>query len=435
MTNNNMANGDVVNTPAENGVVFDANSGISREEQREILDSINRITEKNRSSFSGAAREFKASKKGVLFPIAVNAAAVLILAGGFFIISALHGRAEIRLRGGTKVFNTAERALISEIRKETSLQIEAKENEIAQIISKMEDVDARLQELYSGSMTADRTTAEENLKKLHAEYSVTLAGLRDERARILENARAREAGLYAQLEERTREISALSGESEAALNSARSEIERLRTEQEKAAAVEAQLGAYFQITSEQIRSGLLTAAGDTLKSMRSFLNTPAFQNLRAFQAKKDVYARSITVLEAMVEEARRSPEAFAAAEQTPGDDPGEALEELLTKNAQLVQTIAELNQRLQSAGSQGSGVTRRLTELENSSASLQSSLSARNETIASLESRNTDLSQSLSARDNTIRELRAQNTAQEERISNLDTQLSSLRQALQALSQ
>jgi chromosome segregation ATPase len=448
MTNNNpgesgggaLSDGGVPSesgAPSDSGVVFDANSGISREEQREILDGINRIAEKNRRSLSGTARSFKASKKGGLFPIAVNAAVALILAGGFFAMSSLHDREEIRLREGTKVFNSAERALISEIRKETSLQIEAKENEMFQIISKMEDVDARLRELYSNNMelSSDQLAAEGNLKRLQDEYRLNLAGLRDDRSRILENARVREAGLYAQLEERSREISALSERSEAALSSARGELERLRTEEEKAAAIEAQLGAFFQLSGDQIRSGLFAEAGDTLKIMRVFLNTPAFQGFRSVQARKELYTQSITALETMLEEARRNQEALTAAGKTPAEDSYGALEELLAKNAQLEQTIAGLNQSLQSAGSHGSGLTRRLTELERSAAALQTSLSAREQTIASLESNNTNLSQTLSTQDNTIRELRTQNAAQEERISSLDTQLTSLRQALQALSQ
>ena len=430
----------------DNGVVFDANSGISHEEQREILDGINSIAEKNRRSLSGATagRSFKAVKNGGLFPVTVNVLAVVFLAGGFFLISSLHGREDVRIREGKRVFNTAERALISEIRKETSIQIEAKENEISQIVSKMDDVDAQLADLYSSNreLTAEQRAAEENLKKMQEEYRLSLASLQDDRSRILESARVREAGLYAQLEERNREITALSEKSEAALSLAHSELDKLRTEQEKAAAVEAQLASYFQAASELIRKGQLVEAGDTLKTMRSFLNTPAFQGFRSIQARKDVYARSITALEAMVEEARKNQEALAAAGKIPDGESDKALQELAAKNADLEKTIAGLNQSLQALSSQGSGTATRLVELENSTATLQtlnttleSNLMAREQTIASLESENKNLNQTVAARNEAIRELQTQKADQEVRIESLDTQLSSLRQALQALSQ
>ncbi len=443
MTSNDTAfTGDSV--PAAGEIKFDEKSGISLEEQKEILAGINGIAEKNRRSLSGVstARSFKAKKNGGLFPIVVNVAAALILAGGFFLMYFFHSREEIQIREGTKVFNTAERALIEEIRKETSLRIEEKENEISLIVSKMEDIDSQLRNLYSSNMelTAEQIAAEESLKQLQEEYGVTLATLRDDRSRILESARAREASLYAQLEEQAREINEISETSEAALNRARAEMQRLNSEYEKAAALDAQLRAGFQVTGEQINGGNFADATNTLETLRQFLNTSDFQGLRSIQARKEIYIQTITVLESMIEEAVADKEALAAVGA--GDISVQEVEELRAENTRLSENVDSLNRTLATANSQGSDTARRLTELENSAAALRTrnnaletraqqrdaDIAAKDETIAGLESQNTELTQTITAKDETIRTL-------EEDKTSLDTQLTSLRQALQALSQ
>jgi len=79
-------------------IVFDAASGISVEEQKEILYRINGITENNRRLLSqglknekggkkrGAKTVIKAKKTGAFFPMAINIAAVIVLCGGAFLL-------------------------------------------------------------------------------------------------------------------------------------------------------------------------------------------------------------------------------------------------------------------------------------------------------------------------------------------------------------
>ncbi|MDR1586744.1 MAG: hypothetical protein LBS57_04745 [Treponema sp.] len=428
------------------GIAFDANSGISEEEQREILAAINRIAEKNRRSLSagaaaaGKGQRFRAKKKGGLFPILVNAAAVVFLAGGFFLLSSLHGREEISVREGNRVYNSAERALIEEIRRETSTKIEAKENEISQISSQLEGIDAELRELYSSNeeLTVEQKAAEENLRRLQEEYRSSLAALQDERSRILEASRARETVLQAQLEERTREFAAAAEQSRAALSSAQSELEKLGSEQEKAALVESQLAAYFAAVNDQIRGGRFAEASDTLKTMHTFLNTPAFSGLRSIQTRKDLYARAITSIEGIVEEALR----LEAGGGLPSEDAEKSLAELQEKNAQLEETVAGLNRTVAAFSSQGSDLGRRLGELEESAAALRSLNAAleqgaaeKDSAISALQSQNAGLTQTAAANEAAIEELRTQNAAQAEENAGLNAQLTSLRDAIRALSQ
>jgi len=93
------------------GIVFDAKSGISEEEQREILAKINNIAEKNRLSLSegeGKSKKtrFKAKKSGGRFPVIVNIIAFSALAAGLLILISMQGKTDARIRTGTKVYNT-----------------------------------------------------------------------------------------------------------------------------------------------------------------------------------------------------------------------------------------------------------------------------------------------------------------------------------------
>jgi chromosome segregation ATPase len=437
---------------AADDVVFDVKSGISEEDQREILADINGIAEKNRQSLASAAPagRIKAKKNGGIFPLAVNGIALLLLAGGFFLLSTLHTTDDVRLRAGTKVFNSAERALIEEIRKETLLQIEEKENEINRIIAKMTEVDALLEEMYSSNreLSADQRAAEDSLKLLYEEYRQGLSALQDDRSRILENARTRETALYAQLEARTREFSAVSEQQEAAMTAAYGELERLNAEHDKAAVIEAQLTAYVTSAGALIRNGELIQAADTITAMRQFLNTPAFQGIRSVQARKDFYTRTITVLETLLEDARTNQAASGGGNYVQPDTASTmVIEELVAEKARLEETIAELNRSAAAAGSRNSDAARRLGELDNANAvlrntnaslesaaaalrntnaSLEAAAREREEVIAGLRSQNAALTRTVAARDSQISELEA-------KISGLDSEISTLRQRFQAI--
>jgi chromosome segregation ATPase len=93
---------------------------------------------------------------------------------------------------------------------------------------------------------------------------------------------------------------------------ARGELEQLSREQTQAAAVEAQMGAFFANLSRAINENKLEEASTIIRSMRDFLNTPAFQGLRSIQARKDLYAQAINSFEIMVNELRRTQAALAS---------------------------------------------------------------------------------------------------------------------------
>jgi len=473
-------------------IFFDPKSGISEDEQKEILLKINGIAERRRRSFSGSAEEdplppaqppalpagenkknrLKAKKSGNLFPVLVNIAAFAALAGALFVLSSFQGKTDIQIRAGTKVYNSVERALIEEIRKETSSRLEAKENEISTINSRLEEVDSQLRLLYSNNeeLNEEQRAAESRLKTLQEEHLASLAKLQNERSRILEDARSREAVLQAvlkaalqvaALESRTRETAVIAERSSAALELAQSELEDLSKEQNRSASVEAQMGGFFSNLNDQIRENRLDDATGTIRSMRDFINTPAFQALRSIQARKELYNQTINTFETMVEEARKNRAALTADTRPPDENIERAVSDLRERNAQLEQTLASIT-------SEGSGAARRLAELERTVtelrnanrtldsnsrqkdrqiASLTSDLSAQTrnartsqENLATAQTENERLNNNISARDgtieernNTISELRQQLTQRDGAIETLTSQVAQLRQTLQTI--
>jgi len=342
------------------GIVFDSKSGISEEEQREILAKINNIAEKNRLSLMKDKNpRFKAKKTGGFFPIAVNIAAIAALAGGLAVLSSMQWKTDARARTGSKVNNSVERALIDEIRKETH-------------------------------------------------------------------------------------------------NGAAGELERLNREYYQAAAIEDQISALFANLNRQITDNNLDEAGATIKSMRNFINTPAFQSLRSIQARKGLYAQAINSFETMIEETKK----YQAAINT--DNPNQnPFSDYQTRIAQLEKELTEKDKSIEALSSQGSGASRRLNELQKSNSALQTenrqlertnnNLQTRNSQLTTdlqrqtqtaaalqqsvnnlqqserdLQTENTRLTQTVAARDstiggneNTIRDLRRQNETQTQRLARI----------------
>jgi chromosome segregation ATPase len=434
------------------GITIDETSGISAEEQREILEQINSITEKNRRSLSHGESErqfagtesparkketwrFSAKKKGGLFPVVVNIAAVVVVVAGLFLLLFFHRRTEREIRKNSSLYSTAERALIEEIRRETDLLILEKDNEIAEITLRLEAVDSQLRDLYSGNaeLSLEQLESESELLLLQNRFRLDLAALNNEKVRIFEDYRSRETMLRSQ-------FNAAMAQNSAELNSAREELARLSGEQERSAVVEAQLSGGLAHACELIRDSRFQEAGESLKSLLAFLYTPAFQGVRSIQIHKGFYEQTINLLEELVNSASTGQISFSARDQ-------EAVTELRNRNDRLEESLADLNRELQSLSSGSSAQAGRVTELERAVASLNAAnnslevnnrslsqtVAARDRTISELQARNTALDAQVAARDRTISELQAKNAALDAQVAALNARIEEIRQAAQSL--
>ncbi|MDR0450924.1 MAG: hypothetical protein LBH26_06635 [Treponema sp.] len=414
-------------------------SGISEAEQREIIAGIERISLTNRESLSrDKAAPFKAKRKGGLFPLLVNVFALFLLAGAALVLYSLHGRDEAALRRGNLGYDSAEWALIREIRRETARELEEKEGEIAFISSQLAGVDEELRNLHSSNedLTAEQRAAEADLQRLQEEYRSSLDSLQDERSQILEASRAREASLRAQFEAQARELAAANEQSRQALGAARAELERLSGDQEKGAAIEAQMAGLYADAAAQVNAGRLDAALKSLASMREFINTPSFQAVRSVQARKNFYLTSIATLEEVIAAAEKLNAVVAS---SGAGEFERTIAELEERNSILEEQVAGLNQAV--SGTQSS-LSRQLTELQNRISGLQTqaagqqrSISEKDGSIADLNTRNSALTQQLNSLTQQLSGLQAQAASQQRSISEKDGSIAELNTRNSALTQ
>nr|AGS54227.1 hypothetical protein [uncultured bacterium contig00113] len=401
-------------------IIFDANSGISVDEQREILSKINRIAEKNRRSLSEGMTAgetiINAKKTGALFPLLFNFAAVFILVGGAFFLFSFNAKMDVQIREGSGGYTTADRALIGEIRKETAEKIAAKENEIAAILSRLNNIGEELDSLYSSNqvLSQEQLAAEERLLSLQKNYRAELASSEEARARILEDSRSREAKMRSQLDTKTRELT---------------ELEQLTQDQEKAADIDALLSGSFAEINGMIGRNEFDQAAESIGNLQAFLATPSFESVRSYQSRRETYSQAINSMNTMVDGLRKS-----GGRPVAGSDDSQEKESEIER---MKEEINEMQKRIDAADANSSGQARRLSELESTVSSLRSEKSAleanvaeRNRRITSLETEKADLTQTVAARDNTIRGLESRKTEQDQQITSLSDQINSIRRTL-----
>jgi len=336
-TNAVQNNGQV--TDPSGTIVFDSASGISLEEQQEILAGINAMT--GGSRLVSEAPVTNAKKRGFLFPLLVNAGAVIFLVVGFLLLSHFHVQEEQEIRESSAALGLTERALIQEIRQETGRQIREKENQINSILLMLSaaDTEYRLLQDSIEILTEAQQQRAAYLLQMQEEYRHTLSGLQDERARIIEYARMREMTLRTQAEERARDLAAQIEQRDVQLSAAMEELRLLATDHERAARAESQMSAHYAAANNHINAGRLDEASATLVTMREFLAAPSLQGIRAVEARRQTHMAAIGALEGAVAEARRLAAAVALLEGAPGQIPVHAG----TEDDAMAQVLAEMN--------------------------------------------------------------------------------------------
>jgi ParB family transcriptional regulator, chromosome partitioning protein len=399
---------------SKDDVVFDEKSGISVEEQQEILSKINGIAEKNRKLLSQTTQVdngkivINAQKSGAGFPLAVNIAAAVILLIGVFFMFFFYGKKDSQVRIGKAVYDIAERTLIEEIRKDTSEKIAEKEMEITTITTRLEEVDDELSKLYSSNqeLTKEQIATQERLLALQNSFREELAVLQEERSQILEASRSREARLRAQLDERAREYAAAQQKVTGELDYANSELDKLTTEQERIAAIDAQVSGGLASAKDYISSGQYDQASRVVENLRHFCNTNTLASSRVFQSRRDFYNQSIDFVEAMIIDAQKNS----------GSSLGSQQFDLQAKNVQQQEKINELQKTIDTLSKGGSEVTKKIGEL-------QASINEKDDKISSLEADKTKSAADITRLQNSI-------TSKDQDITRLRNQLNTIQQAL-----
>jgi hypothetical protein len=335
---------------------FEPDSGISREDQKDILREIEKVATKNRMAVSPEEFVVKAAKRGVLFPVLVNLVAMVLLVGGLSAFYVFFQRGETQLtQAGTGTI-TAEGKLIETFKKESEAKLLEKNQQINAIQGRLQEIDRQRQDLqanmdakvrakedqlktamaaeiaaekarlqkqglseqdinrrlaameaqksaqsdaqlaaFRAQAETDKQKADENLKTLQAEFNANLAAANQERQQVLDESKKREADLQAQLEQKTREAASAQASSAQALAALQS-----RKEQEDLAA--AQLVGLYSVVKADITAKDFAKAITGLQAIRDYVNSTDVAVLPSMQQRRDVDLFVVDSLTSYVQE-------------------------------------------------------------------------------------------------------------------------------------
>jgi len=306
---------------------FDPDSGISREEQKEIRQEIEKVASSSRMKVSPEMFAVKAAKQGVLFPILVNIGAIVALAAGLAVLYLLFQRGESQAARQDTAGITAEGKLLAEVKKESEARLQEKNQQIDQIQGRLAEIDKQRQDLQANmdakvqaresqlraSMTAeldaerarlqkqglsdqdiqkrladleaqknsafnaqlaafrtqadaDRKKSESALQDLRSQFNADLAKANADRQRVLSDSRQREADLQAQLAQRTQELQSAQAQTQ-------QQLAALTSQKQQEDLVSQQLVGLYSVAQTDIAAKNYPKALTSLQAISSYVNS------------------------------------------------------------------------------------------------------------------------------------------------------------------
>ncbi|GMO53252.1 MAG: hypothetical protein Pg6C_19590 [Treponemataceae bacterium] len=436
----------ILNMTAKNAgsIVFDTNSGISVEEQETIVRQIEEITKT--VTAESAFSKTKAAKKGYMFPLIVNAAAaVIVLIAALLALLFWNTPVSRHVEAGHEL-NSAEGKLIQEIRRQSARRAGEKEQEIADVSEKLAD------------LITERETLADRIEENDEQRIAALDSEIDALQRHLET-----------LQEEQRELAAIGRVAEAELFTRKSgtenaaaleELRALNSEEERYVFFERQIRAFYAQIQENVRQGKIDAAQSDMKSLREFMDNPAFYASRLIQTQRELNLAAAGALSEVI--GLVTGDTFAKAErewlsEKSGLD--RQIAALKYRNSQLEKEVAflqpdiqyeELKKRDTQIQALRSAVTSRdiiiaerdktitaqsveIDALIQTKVYLEAAMARRDEQIAALRTQIAALTQTLAARDRAITELQNESDHQRATIAERDATITEQRDQAAAL--
>ena len=304
-------------------------SGISAADQEELRREIEHVSQENRLDVTPELLQVTQGRRGVLFPVLVNLGAVLLLVGGVAGLSALFEvqRATERSEGAVEL-TSAEGRLLEEVRRQTEVQLAAKEGEIADVQARLaalerdgvSEADAaqvlvaerreQLEDELADELEEERVRLEDSGEFGPSEIERRLSAYEGERQAAideelrqyrakLESERSTLVAEYAELQARLeRELAELTGEREQIereaaerrrelaaaddqeLEAALGELARLSGETRRGEQIEAQISGLYHAFKDAYRAGDVPAARAELEDLRALMNSPGVEAAR-----------------------------------------------------------------------------------------------------------------------------------------------------------
>jgi len=359
---------------ADGDFTFDASSGISAEDQKEILRHIERVSRSNHILAGPDTWKVKPRKRGIALPLVVNLAGLLILAGGLYGITLIFRSRGEATAAGSALLASAEGRLLQEIKREAEGRIQEKDREIATIQRRMATLDEeraqllasvesrvkakeeelrgllqaelakererlvaeglseaviqeRLREFekrkteefrsqlsaFAKKAEADRAALQASLDRARDQYREELSDLTAERQRIQDESRQREQQLRAQLDDKNKALEAERARTADSLRTAQAELARWNEAATRAKSAEDRLVGLYAAARQALRDGRLDDAQAALVSLRAYLADPQVASIASLRARRELDLFAADLIERAIAQER----AKASADATP----------------------------------------------------------------------------------------------------------------------
>jgi tetratricopeptide (TPR) repeat protein len=334
---------------------FDPDSGITREEQTEIRQEIEKVAGRSRMAVSPEMFIVKAAKRGVLFPVLVNIAAVVTLAAGLAVLYFLFQRGETQASHEDTTNITAEGKLLAQVKKESEARLQEKNAQINQIEGRLAEIDKQRQDLqstmdakiqareselkasmaadldaekarlqkqglsdqaiqrrladleaqqntqytvqlasYRSQAEADRQKSEAALQDLRNQYNTDLAKANADRAQAVSDSRKREADLQAQLQQQTQALQSANAQTQQQLTA-------LTSEKQQEDLVSQQLVGLYSVAQSDIAAKNYTKALTSLQAISSYVNSADVATLPGIAKRRPVDLFIVDSLSSLVQ--------------------------------------------------------------------------------------------------------------------------------------
>ena len=321
---------------------FDPDSGITREEQKEIRQEIEKVASSSRMKVSPEMFVVKAAKQGILFPVLVNVAAIVALAAGLAVLYFLFQRGESQAARQDTTAITAEGKLLEEVKKESEARLQEKNNQIDQIQGKLSEIDKQRQDLqanmdakvqaretqlraalnaeldaeraklqkqglsdqdiqkrlsdleaqknsaFNAQLAAFRTQADADRKKseaalqdLKSQFNADLAKANADRQQVVSASHQREADLQAQLAQKTNELQNAQAQTQAQLTA-------LTSQKQQEDLVSQQLVGLYSVAQADIAAKNYSKALASLQAISSYVNSSDVATLPGIARRRPV---------------------------------------------------------------------------------------------------------------------------------------------------
>ncbi len=321
---------------------FDPDSGITREEQKEIRAEIEKVATGSRIAVSPEMFAVKAAKRGVLFPVMVIVGAVVVLAAGLALFYFLFQRGETQASREDTGTITAEGKLIEEVKKESDAKLQEKNNQISQIQTQLSQIDKQRQDLqanmdakvqekesqlkaslqaeldaekarlqkqglsdadiqkklndlsaqqnaafntqldaFKAQADEDRKKSEATLQNLQAQFNSDLAKANADRQQVLADSRQREADLQTQLAQKTKELQSSEAQTQAQLTA-------LTSQKQQEDLVTQQITGLYGVAQADIAAKNYPKALVSLQAISTYVNSSDVATLPGIAKRRTV---------------------------------------------------------------------------------------------------------------------------------------------------